>query len=53
MQSMCEALKKMGLSEEDGVMPPLDSCEIVSTAEELLKLDEASGETPAKNKTAE
>jgi serine O-acetyltransferase len=53
MQSMCEALKKMGLSEEDGVIPPLDSCEIVSTAEELLKLDEASGETPAKNKTAE
>ena len=40
MQSMCEALKRMGVEEEVEDLPTLDSCEIVSTAEELLKLDE-------------
>ncbi|RDH92187.1 MAG: serine O-acetyltransferase [endosymbiont of Seepiophila jonesi] len=39
MESMCEALKSMGLEETDESMPELDSCEIFSTAEELLKLD--------------
>jgi serine O-acetyltransferase len=45
MQSMCEALKSMGVEEVDGIMPDLDSCEIISTAEELQKLDELSPET--------
>ncbi|RLJ15782.1 serine O-acetyltransferase [bacterium endosymbiont of Escarpia laminata] len=39
MESMCEALKSMGLEEADELLPELDSCEIISTAEELLKLD--------------
>ncbi|MBL3529672.1 MAG: serine O-acetyltransferase [gamma proteobacterium endosymbiont of Lamellibrachia anaximandri] len=39
MESMCEALKSMGLEEADELLPELDSCEIFSTAEELLKLD--------------
>jgi len=40
MQSMCEALQRMGVEEVDEALPTLDSCEIVSTAEELQKLDE-------------
>jgi serine O-acetyltransferase len=40
MQGMCEALKQMGIEEDQELLPELDSCEIVSTAEELLKLDE-------------
>jgi len=39
MESMCEALKSMGLEDADELLPELDSCEIFSTAEELLKLD--------------
>jgi serine O-acetyltransferase len=45
MQSMCEALKRLGLEEEAiEMLPKLESCEIVSTAEELLKLDDEGGE---------
>ncbi len=40
MQSMCEALKQMGIEADEESFPGLESCEIVSTAEELLKLDE-------------
>ncbi|MDJ0807822.1 MAG: serine O-acetyltransferase [Gammaproteobacteria bacterium] len=40
MQGMCEALKSLGVEEDDEILPDLESCEIVSTAEELLKLDE-------------
>ena len=40
MQDMCEALKALGVEEVEELLPDLDSCEIVSTAEELLKLDE-------------
>ena len=40
MQDMCEALKNLGVEEEEGALPDLEACEIVSTAEELLKLDE-------------
>jgi serine O-acetyltransferase len=50
MQSMCEALKRMGVEEGEEELPTLDSCEIISTAEELQKLDEA---LPEKDKTAE
>jgi serine O-acetyltransferase len=40
MQDMCEALRRLGVEEEEGALPDLESCEIVSTAEELLKLDQ-------------
>lgn len=38
MQSMCEAMKKMGADQPDFTMPKIDSCEIASTVEELLKI---------------
>ncbi len=38
MSSMCEVLRQMGYKEEDESLPDLLSCEIVSTAEELEKL---------------
>jgi serine O-acetyltransferase len=40
MQDMCEALKRLGVEPDQETLPDLESCEIVSTAEELLKLDE-------------
>jgi serine O-acetyltransferase len=43
MQSMCEAMKRMGVEEVDGELPELESCEIISTAEEMKKLDEEAG----------
>jgi serine O-acetyltransferase len=43
MQSMCEAMKRMGVEEVEGELPELESCEIISTAEELKKLDEEAG----------
>jgi len=39
MQKMCEAMKRLGLEEDLRGLPDLDSCEIASTAEELMKLD--------------
>ncbi|MEJ2403760.1 MAG: serine O-acetyltransferase [Candidatus Thiodiazotropha sp.] len=50
MQSMCEAMKKLGLEEDPSRLPDLDSCEIISTSEELKKLDEVTEE---KEKTSE
>jgi serine O-acetyltransferase len=50
MQSMCEALKKIGIEEDESQLPELDSCEIISTAEELKKLDEV---TAGEEKTTE
>jgi serine O-acetyltransferase len=50
MQSMCEAMKRMGLDETEEELPDLDSCEIISTAEELQKLDET---VPEEDKTSE
>jgi serine O-acetyltransferase len=50
MESMCEAMKRFGVEEDESNLPALDSCEIVSTAEELQKLDE---EVPEKEKTTE
>jgi serine O-acetyltransferase len=44
MQSMCEAMKRMGVTETENDLPTLDSCEIISTAEELEKLDEQVAE---------
>jgi serine O-acetyltransferase len=42
MEKMCNALKSIGM-ETSIELPPLDSCEIVSTAEELDRLEEESG----------
>jgi serine O-acetyltransferase len=50
MQSMCETMKRMGVTDENGELPSLDSCEIISTAEELQKLDQGS---PEEDKTSE
>jgi serine O-acetyltransferase len=44
MQSMCEAMKRMGIEETEEEPPALDSCEIISTAEELQKLNKEQGE---------
>ncbi len=44
MQSMCEKLKELGV-EEVYAAPPMESCEIVSTEEELVRIrSAASGE---------
>ncbi len=45
MQSMCEAMKKLGIDEDGTRLPDLDSCEIISTADELKKLDEVATES--------
>lgn len=50
MQSMCEVLRRMGVEEMDEALPTLESCEIISTAEELQKLDEMR---PEQEKTSE
>jgi serine O-acetyltransferase len=50
MESICETMKRLGMDEEASTLPTLDSCEIISTAEELQKLDEAVAE---KEKTTE
>ncbi|MCU7881744.1 MAG: serine O-acetyltransferase [Candidatus Thiodiazotropha sp. (ex Lucinoma aequizonata)] len=50
MESMCKALKKLGVDEDQFNLPDLDSCEIISTAEELQKLDE---QIPEEEKTIE
>ena len=39
MEKMCKALKKLGIEETD-VMAKLESCEIISTADELEKFSE-------------
>jgi serine O-acetyltransferase len=44
MQTMCEAMKRLGVTDENGELPSLESCEIISTAEELQKLDQDGSE---------
>jgi serine O-acetyltransferase len=51
MEHMCEALKRVGVEEDLSDLPNIDRCEIVSTAEELEKLDEAAGEEPERLRT--
>ncbi|MCW8847539.1 MAG: serine O-acetyltransferase, partial [Sedimenticola sp.] len=49
MQSMCQALKRVNDECPDLDLPEIDSCEIASTAEELLKIQnvgKASRDTP-------
>jgi serine O-acetyltransferase len=50
MQSMCESMKRMGIEEIEEELPTLDSCEIVSTADELKKLEEEASDV---DKTSE
>ena len=38
MQRMCEAMREMGLEPGEEELPDLGSCEIISTAEELHKM---------------
>ncbi len=45
MQAMCIALKKVTNEEPDMEFPQLDSCEIASTAEELLKIQSDGDDT--------
>ncbi len=40
MQHMCEALKSMGIDENFNDLPAIDRCEIVSTADELVRMSE-------------
>lgn len=44
MQSMCEAMREMGFEPGEEDFPELDSCEIISTAEELQKMQLAEGD---------
>ena len=44
MQRMCEAMREMGYETADEELPDLGSCEIISTAEELQKLQLEEGE---------
>lgn len=37
MEKMCEAMRQMGFEPDDEALPDLESCEIVSTVEELRK----------------
>lgn len=44
MQRMCEAMREMGFEPGEEDFPELSSCEIISTAEELQKMQLAEGE---------
>ncbi len=44
MKFMCEKMQEMGLDEDMSDFPEVDSCEIVSTEEELLKLKDKPDE---------
>ena len=44
MQRMCEALREMGYDPGDEDFPELGSCEIISTADELRKMQLAEGD---------
>lgn len=49
MQRMCEVLKDMGYKDSEEHLPNLESCEIISTAEELTKLQLDSTEETSTN----
>jgi serine O-acetyltransferase len=44
MQRMCEAMREMGFEPGEDDLPELGSCEIVSTAEELHRMQLDEGE---------
>jgi serine O-acetyltransferase len=43
MQKMCEVLQEMGYEPGEDELPELGSCEIISTAEELKKMQLEEG----------
>ena len=47
MQQMCEAMRDMGIEPSAEELPDLGSCEIISTAEELHKMQLEEGEKSA------
>lgn len=42
METMCTAIKRLGEDQPDLILPSIDSCEIASTVEELLKIQSGS-----------
>ena len=44
MERMCEVLREMGYEPGEAELPELDSCEIISTADELRKMQLEEGE---------
>ena len=42
MQHLCEALKRLGIEEDLSDLPDIDRCEIVSTEDELLRMEEGA-----------
>ena len=52
IQSMCEMLKQMGLEVGTETLPELESCEILTTAEELNKIQEDIAEESDHLKTS-
>ena len=53
MEDMCKSLRKLSEEQPDLELPTLDSCEIASTAEELLRIHSSDHERGAKNTTPE
>ena len=52
IQSMCETLKQMGVEIGTEALPELESCEILTTAEELTKIQEDMADEPDHLKTS-
>ncbi len=52
IQSMCEMLKQMGVEVGAEALPELESCEILTTAEELTKIQEDMADEPDHLKTS-
>ena len=46
LQHMCEAMKRLGIEEDMSSLPDIDRCEIVSTAEELARMEEGTENGP-------
>ncbi len=53
MQEMCESLRKLSEEQPDLDLPPLDSCEIISTAEELMRIHSEGTPNPDADKNRE
>ena len=53
MQTMCEQIKKITGEQPEMDLPELDACEIASTAEELLKIQPVTDQSPYPEKSAE
>ena len=53
MQTMCEQIKKITGEQPEMDLPELDACEIASTAEELLKIQPVTDQSPYPEKSTE